>query len=287
MWHNLSRRNCIQLFQYWNKSKIISVLWMVGCPCHFCQCGVILKMTEFNTMCEQTAEHCARRPCKHTQTHMPCTHTHTQTHTCTHIHAHACTHMQTHTQVYTKMRISLIQSVLKNSNRKTTTQKRGNKIQKEGRSKLVEAVKSKQKQGTNDKVTVSSQATHTTKKQKNKMKSFICEDVTCCFVGVVGVFFGGVVFCFCFCAFWCSSWFYTLDCKQNHCSANYIFPSHLMLISKHLQIMNTQPDIALFLQLSWSTSESSLHFCCRHSFSSGIHWEMIGFALKNIKMEQL
>ena len=136
-------------------------------------------------MCEQTAEHCACRPCKHTQTHMPCAQTHTQTH----MHAHACTHMQTHTQVYTKMRISLIQSVLKNSNRKTT-QKRGNKIQKEGRSKLVEAVKSKQKQGTNDKVTVYSQATHTTKKQKNKMKSFICEDVTCCFVGG-GVFFGG------------------------------------------------------------------------------------------------
>ena len=159
---------------------------MVGCPCHFCQCGVILKMTEFNTMCEQIAEHCARRPCKHTQTHMPCTHTHT--HTCTHMHAHTCKH----TQVYTKMRISLIQSVLKNSNRKTTTQKRGNKIQKEGRSKLVEVVKSKQKQGTNDKVTVYSQATHTTKKQKNKMKSFICEDVTCCFVGGLGgVFLGG------------------------------------------------------------------------------------------------
>ena len=125
------------------------------------------------------------------------------THTHTHMHAHACTHMQTHTQVYTKMRISLIQSVLKNSNRKTTTQKRGNKIQKEGRSKLVEAVKSKQKQGTNDKVTVSSQATHTTKKQKNKMKSFICEDVTCCFVGGLGGVFlgGGGFFCFVFVLF--------------------------------------------------------------------------------------
>ena len=186
------------------------------------------------------------------------------------------------------MRISLIQSVLKNSNRKTTTQNRGNTIQKEGWSKLVEVVKSKQKQGTNDKVTVSSQATHTTKKQKNKMKhSSVRMLPVVLWGGWEGYFFWVVVFCFCFCAFWCSSWFYTLDCKQNHCSANYIFPSHLMLISKHLQIMNTQPDIALFLQLSWSTSESSLRFRCRRSFSSGIHWEMIGFVLKNIKMEQL
>ena len=120
---------------------------------------------------------------------------HTHTHTCTHMHAHTCKH----TQVYTKMRIRLIQSVLKNSDRKTTTQNRGNTIQKEGRSKLVEAVKSKQKQGTNDKVTVYSQATHTTKKQKNKMKSFICEDVICCFVCVCVCGGGGVHFCVCVC----------------------------------------------------------------------------------------